>query len=835
MENTYVNGELIAKISKELNIKVSQINAVLQLIADGATVPFIARYRKEVTGGLDEDQIREIYKEWDYGVKLGERKEDVLRLIEEKGKLTDEIKCAIAAATKLTEVEDIYRPYKEKKKTRATDAKKKGLDPLAEYLLSFPHEGDVEAEAAKYVTDVAKLSKEDLEKAEKEGTIVKNVKEALQGAEDIIAENVSDNAQYRSWIRKYFEENSSIKCTVKEDAEDEKKVYEMYYDYTEPIKTLKLHRVLAMNRAEAEKVIKVDLVEDTVCVLDYICKDVIKAMDSVTAPYVRLACEDSYDRLIKGSIVREIRADLKDKAEDQAIHIFGENLRNYLLQAPMKGKIVLGVDPAFRTGCKLAVVDQTGKFLVKSVMYPHQKNPKEVVPEERYAEAVATFKKLVLDYNCEIVAMGNGTASRETEAFVAKTLASMKDELDALGRTVKYIIVNEAGASVYSASKIAQEEFADFSVEERSAISIARRLQDPLAELVKIDPKSIGVGQYQHDVTQSKLAESLEFVVTTAVNKVGVNINTASKSLLQYVAGLNASTAKKIVEFRDTNGKFTNRDEIKNVKGLGDKILEQAMGFLRITDGTEPLDMTGIHPESYEAATKVLCKLGFNSKDLGSNELVEKVNALSDNDIKGLIEEIGIGEYTMKDILDSFVSPLRDPRDEIEAPILKSDIVSLENLTPGMELQGTVRNVTDFGAFVDCGVHADGLVHISKMSNGFIKHPLDAVHVGQIIKVWVLEVDVQKERLQLTMIDPSAPKPEPKPKKANVPNGQKRKPVQNGERHDGPQKDRNAAHVPHYNNSGDNRNNNHSNFKKQHKAAVLPFKTMENKGHAGRK
>ncbi len=827
MENTYMNGELIAQISKQLNVKVSQINAVLQLIGEGATVPFIARYRKEVTGGLDEDQIRDIYKEWDYGQKLAERKEDVLRLIEEKGKLTDEIKASIAAATKLTEVEDIYRPYKEKKKTRATDAKKKGLDPLADYLMSFPHEGNVEEEASKYVTDISKLSKEDLDKAEKEGTIVKSTKEALQGAQDIIAENVSDNAQYRAWIRKYFEESSKIKCSLVKDAVDEKKVYEMYYDYEEPINTLKLHRVLAINRAEAEKVIKVDLVEDYVYVVNYICQDVIKEADSVTAPYVRLACEDSYDRLIKASIVREIRSDLKDKAEDQAIHIFGENLRNYLLQAPMKGKIVLGVDPAFRTGCKLAVVDKTGKYLVKSVMYPHQKNPKEVVPEERYADSVATFKKLVLDYDVEIVAMGNGTASRETEAFVAKTLSSMKEELDALGRTVKYIIVNEAGASVYSASKIAQEEFADFSVEERSAISIARRLQDPLAELVKIDPKSIGVGQYQHDVTQSKLADSLEFVVTTAVNKVGVNINTASTSLLKYVAGLNAATAKKIVDFRDSNGSFKNREDIKTVKGLGEKTLEQAMGFLRITDGSEPLDMTAIHPESYTAAKEVLKHLGFTSNDLGSTDLVKKVNELTSDEKSNMQKELNIGEYTMNDILDAFVSPLRDPRDEIEAPILKSDIVSLENLSAGMELQGTVRNVTDFGAFVDCGVHADGLVHISKMSNGFIKHPLDAVHVGQIVKVWVLEVDIEKERLQLTMIDPSQPKPEPKPKKEH-------KDFKKVYNKDGNKK----PFVKNNNNEGKNnagKTSAHKPEKKYTKPVTLPFKTMEKKGHAGRK
>ena len=761
MENDYINDVLLGKISREQNVKISQIRAVLQLIEGGATVPFIARYRKEVTGGLDEEQIRAIYQEWDYGQKLAQRKEDVMRLIEEKGKLTPELKEAIIKASKLAEIEDIYRPFKEKKKTRATDAKKKGLEPLAEYLLSFPLEGDVEEVAKGYVTNLDGKSDEEVEAMKKEGLIVKNVQEALQGAKDIIAEIVSDDAHYRSWIRDYFEKNAVMKCTVKDATLDEKKVYEMYYDYSEPIKTIKLHRILAMNRAEAEKVIKVDLVEDYATVLNYICSDKITVAESITASYVREACEDAYERLIKSAIVREIRADLKDKAENQAIHIFGENLRNYLLQPPMKGKTVLGVDPAFRTGCKLAVVDATGKLLEKSVMYPHQKSKDEVVPPGRYANAVEIFKDLVLRHSVEVVAMGNGTASRETEAFVANTLGAMKEELVALGREVKYIIVNEAGASVYSASDIARDEFPDFSVEERSAISIARRLQDPLAELVKIDPKSIGVGQYQHDVTQSKLADSLDFVVSTAVNQVGVNINTASPSLLKYVAGLNAGTAKKIVAHREENGRFDNREDIK-VKGVGPKALEQAIGFLRIVDGNEPLDMTGIHPESYVAARAILEKLGFTSLDLGKAELVEKVKAITPEESRALQEELNIGEYTIKDILDAFCSPLRDPRDVIEAPILKSDILHLEDLKVGMELQGTVRNVTDFGAFVDCGLHDDGLVHISKMSSGFIKHPLDAVHVGQIVKVWVLEVDLKKERLQLTMIDPEAPKPAPK-------------------------------------------------------------------------
>lgn len=759
MENNYINDALLGKISREQNVRIGQIRAVLELIEGGATVPFIARYRKEVTGNLDEEQIRAIYQEWDYGQKLAARKEDVMRLIEEKGKLTDEIKMGIINATKLSEIEDIYRPFKEKKKTRATDAKKKGLEPLAEYLLSFPLEGNVEEEASKYVSNLEGKTPEEIEAMKKEGVIVKNTAEAIQGAKDIIAEMVSDEPKFRAWIRENFENEAKMKSEVKEDAVDEKKVYEMYYDYEEPLKTIKLHRILALNRAEDEKVVKVSIVEDYAKVLDHITGEIVKAQDSITAPYVKEAVQDGYDRLIKPAIVREIRGELKDKAEDQAINIFGENLKNYLLQPPMKGKVVLGVDPAFRTGCKLAVVDATGKLLEKSVMYPHQKQKGEVVPPARYQAAVDTFCDLINRHNVEVVAMGNGTASRETEAFVAKTLKS-------IDRDVKYIIVNEAGASVYSASDLAREEFPDFSVEERSAISIARRLQDPLSELVKIDPKSIGVGQYQHDVSQSKLADSLDFVVETAVNQVGVNINTASYSLLKYVAGLNAGTAKKIVAHREENGRFENRNDIK-VKGVGPKALEQAMGFLRIVDGNEPLDMTAIHPESYEIARAILTKLGFTSKDLGSTELVEKIKGLTEEEKKAMIEELNVGEYTFQDILDAFVSPLRDPRDMIEAPVLRGDILELKDLSAGMELQGTVRNVTDFGAFVDCGLHDDGLVHVSKMSTKFIKHPLEAVHVGQIVKVWVLDVDLAKGRLQLTMIDPNAPKPEPQPKKQN--------------------------------------------------------------------
>lgn len=755
----YINDALLGKISREQNIRVPQIRAVLQLIDGGATVPFIARYRKEVTGGLDEEQIRAIFTEWDYGQKLAARKEDVMRLIEEKGKLTDEIKQGLIKATKLAEIEDIYRPFKEKKKTRATDAKKKGLEPFAEYLLSFPTEGSVEEEASKYVTDLTGKTEEEIEAMKKEGSICSSPEEAIQGAKDIIAEGISDNPKYRAWIRDYYEKNAKLKTELKDDkaqALDEKHVYGMYYAYEEPIKTIKLHRVLAINRAESEKVIKVSLIEDYAFVLNYICSDTIKDLSSISAPYVREACQDAYNRLIKSAIVREIRSDLKDKAENQAITIFGENLKHLLLQQPMKGKTVLGVDPAFRTGCKLAVVDATGKYLAKSVMYPHSKNPKEVVPPARYQEAVEIFCNLIRTYHVEVVTMGNGTASRETEAFVAKALKVLKER--GYDADIKYIIVSEAGASVYSASDLARDEFPDFNVEERSAISIARRLQDPLAELVKIDPKSIGVGQYQHDVSQSKLSDSLDFVVSSTVNEVGVNINTASPSLLKYVAGLNTGTAKKIVAYRDENGRFNSREDIK-VKGVGPKAMEQAMGFLRIVDGNEPLDVTAIHPESYELARSILSKLGFTTSDLGKVELIDKIKALTEDDKKKMIAELGAGEYTFNDILEAFISPTRDPRDTIEAPLLKSDILHLEDLKAGMELQGTVRNVTDFGAFVDCGLHDDGLVHISKMSTGFIKRPLDVVHVGMIVKVWVLDVDLNKGRLQLTMIDPNAPLP----------------------------------------------------------------------------
>jgi uncharacterized protein len=738
VENNYINEQLLKKISDEQNVKIAQIKAVLKLIEEGGTVPFIARYRKEATGGLDEEQIRAIYQEWDYGQKLAERKEAVMRLIEEKGKLTEEIKRDIINATKLAEVEDIYRPYKEKRKTRATEAKRKGLEPLADYLLSFPKEGDVLEEARKYVTA------EVTEELEKEGLVVKDETEALQGAKDIIAEIVSDNPRYRKWIRGLFERDANIVSTVRDKKLDEKRVYEMYYDYCEPVGAIKHHRVLALNRGEAEKVLKVGIEEDVERVLRFLNRRVIKDNESITAPYVMEAIEDAYKRLIKPSVEREIRAELKEKAEDQAIQVFMENLRNYLLTPPLKGKTALGIDPAYRTGCKLAVVDETGKVLDKGVIFPNQTRKGAEVKEEDVDRSAETVLRLIDKYGVEVIAIGNGTASRETEAFVAETL-KLTD------KDVKYVIVNEAGASVYSASELAREEFPDFQVEERSAVSIARRLQDPLAELVKIDPKSIGVGQYQYDVSQSKLSESLDFVVMSAVNKVGVNLNSASVPLLQRVSGLNARSAKLIVEYRNEHGSFKNREDLKNIKGIGPKTLEQAYGFLRIPDGDEKLDMTGIHPESYEVAEKILERLGFTKEDIGSEELVEAVKKA---DRKQLREGLDVGEYTFNDILDAFVAPLRDPRDDFDKPLLRSDVLKLEDLKPGMELQGTVRNVVDFGAFVDCGVKEDGLVHLSRMSEDYINHPLNVVSVGEIVKVWVVSVEPQKGRIELSMIPP---------------------------------------------------------------------------------
>ncbi|MGM0842997.1 MAG: Tex family protein [Bacillota bacterium] len=718
---TLTNQEpLLIRVSKELNLSIKNVKNVISLLEEGNTVPFIARYRKEQTGALDEVQIRNIMDKWNYLQNLEQRKEEVLRLIEEQGKLTEELTQAIKKADKLQTVEDLYRPYKQKRRTKATIAKEKGLEPLAEWILTFPASGELEEKASLYVSE------------EKE---VMTTEEALNGAKDIIAEYISDEASYREYIRSYTFRKGLIESKVKKEEGDEKKVFEMYYSYQEPIHKVVPHRILAMNRGEKEDILKVNIQPDAEGILNYLQRQVIKNVHSISVPLVKEAVEDSYKRLIQPSVEREIRNELTEKAEDQAIHIFSENLRKLLLQPPMKGKMVLGVDPAFRTGCKLAVIDETGKTLDINVIYPHSS-------QSQLAKAEEAIKAIMTKYSIEVVAIGNGTASRETEQFVVNVLKDMD-------QSIFYLIVNEAGASVYSASDVAREEFPDLQVEERSAVSIARRLQDPLAELVKIDPKSVGVGQYQHDVSQKKLNESLTFVVETAVNQVGVNVNTASSSLLQYVSGLSKTVATNIVKKREEEGKFVSRSQLKKIPRLGAKTYEQCIGFLRIMDGKEILDRTSIHPDNYNDVKKLLVKVGLSVADIGSEELKQSLNQLN---LEEVSEELEIGKLTLKDIVDSLIRPGRDPRDEFPRPLLKKDVLKLEDLTQGMELQGTVRNVVDFGAFIDVGVKQDGLVHISKLKNGFVKHPLDVVSVGDVVTVWVDSVDVQKGRVALTMI-----------------------------------------------------------------------------------
>ncbi|WP_420491810.1 Tex family protein [Neobacillus niacini] len=728
MEVCFVNDtvvkdeQLLGKVAAELTISHKQVKSVISLLNEGNTVPFIARYRKEMTGALDEVQIRNIQERWQYIQNLEQRKEEVLRIIAEQGKLTDELTHNITKAEKLQEVEDLYRPYKQKRRTKATIAKEKGLEPFAEWLLTFP-KTPIEEKAKEFLSD------------EKE---VFTVEEVIVGAKDIIAETISDDAEGRKWIRNETFKSGKVESVVKDADKDEKKVYEMYYEYEEPVNKIVPHRILALNRGEKEDILRVSIKMNNDIILSYLSRKWVRAQHSPAAPFVIEAIEDSYKRLIQPSIEREIRSELNDKGEEQAIHIFSENLRNLLLQPPLKGKVVIGVDPAYRTGCKLAVVDETGKVLKIEVIYPHP-------PVSKTKEAKEKFIRILRDYKVEMAAIGNGTASRETEQFVADILKEMDEE-------IFYLIVNEAGASVYSASDLAREEFPNFQVEERSAVSIARRLQDPLAELVKIDPKSVGVGQYQHDVAQKRLSESLHFVVETAVNRVGVNVNTASASLLQYVAGLTKTAAHNIVKKREEEGKFTSRVQLKKVPRLGAKTYEQAIGFLRVLDGKQPLDKTGIHPENYDEVKKLLTSLDFSAKDLGTSELRE---ALSGLDLKAVAAELSIGELTLKDIIDALVRPERDPRDDLPRPLLKKDVLKLEDLSAGMELQGTVRNVVDFGAFVDIGVKQDGLVHISKLSNRFVKHPLDIVSVGDVVTVWVDSIDMKKGRVALTMLPPS--------------------------------------------------------------------------------
>ncbi|EPE2491881.1 Tex family protein [Enterococcus faecium] len=719
-----LNQTIIQLVQKELSdYRPKQLTTVLNLLNEGNTVPFIARYRKEMTGSLDEVQIREIEERYAYLENLEKRKNEVIRLIDEQGKLTPELETEITQSVKMQQVEDLYRPYKQKRRTKATIAKEKGLEPLALWLMQLT-DGEVQSEAEKYIDK------------EKE---VSSAEEALQGAHEIIAEQVSDNAKFRTWIRSYTYNKGMYVSQVKDEKIDEKGVYEMYYDFAEPVHKMVSHRILATNRGEKEEVLKVFLQVDEAAVLAYLDRQLVKNPASPSSSFVREAYQDSYKRFIQPAIERELRNELTEKADEQAIAIFGENLRNLLLQPPLKGKVVLGFDPAYRTGCKLAVVDATGKVLAIEVIYPH----KPAAQAKREAAGPA-FIQLINQYQVDLVAIGNGTASRESELFVAEQLKSADHK-------AYYAIVNEAGASVYSASEIARKEFPHLQVEERSAVSIARRLQDPLAELVKIDPKAVGVGQYQHDVSQKRLAEQLDFVVETAVNQVGVDVNTASPQLLQHISGLNKTTAQNIVSYREENGEFTARTQLKKVPRLGPKAYEQAIGFLRVPGGKNILDNTGIHPESYSIAKDILMTVHLSEKELGTEEAVEKLTRLS---AEKLAESLSVGEETLADILAGLTKPGRDMRDEMPAPLLRTDVLSMEDLKPGMELTGTVRNVIDFGAFVDIGVKQDGLVHISKLSKKFVKHPTDVVSVGDIVTVWIEQVDTKKGRISLTMLSP---------------------------------------------------------------------------------
>ncbi len=775
--------DIILKLKEELKVEKWQVEAAVKLIDEGNTIPFISRYRKEATGALNDEVLRNLYERLTYLRNLEEKKEQVIKSIEEQGKLTEELREKIVAAETMVVVDDLYRPYRPKRKTRASVAKEKGLEGLADYIMAQEAAAPIEEEAAKY-----------LREDEDEAKSVKSVEDAIQGAKDIIAEMISDEADYRIYIRNITTEEGKLVSTAKD--EKAQSVYEMYYNYEEPVKRAAGHRILALNRGEAEKFLIVKVVAPEERILQYLRTKIIKNNNSVTTPILEEVISDSYDRLIAPAIEREIRNDLTEKAEDGAISVFGKNLEQLLLQPPIAGKVVLGWDPAFRTGCKLAVVDATGKVLDTKVIYP-------TAPQNKVAEAKAELKKLIKKYNVSLISVGNGTASRESEQVIVELLK----ELDT---PVQYVIVNEAGASVYSASKLATEEFPNFDVGQRSAASIARRLQDPLAELVKIDPKSIGVGQYQHDMNQKKLSDALSGVVEDSVNKVGVDLNTASASLLEYVSGVTKVIARNIVDYRETNGRFTNRNQLLKVGKLGPKAFEQCAGFMRITDGDNPLDATSVHPESYEAAKKLLDKMGLTMADvreaqkkaaaekaagkkapvvkekpkkqkeivirntntamgkalaaaMGSVSLdtavqtVEKpetaVSSLEKKikDKKKLAEELGIGEITLTDILKELEKPARDPRDDMPAPILRSDVLDMKDLKPGMILKGTVRNVIDFGAFVDIGVHQDGLVHVSQMTDKFIKHPLEAVSVGDVVDVQVLSVDLEKKRIGLTM------------------------------------------------------------------------------------
>lgn len=708
-----MNKEIIITTSNELGIKPNQVEATLKLLMDGNTVPFIARYRKEATGALNEEEIRAISEKYEYQVNLLKRKEDVIRLIDEKGLLNEELKQQILNAKKLVEIEDLYRPYKEKKKTKATDAINNGLEPLAKKIMSFPITGNLDDLTKPYINEK-----------------VVDSNNALLGASYIIAEWISDNANYRKWMRSYIYKNGIITTKKKKDSIDLQKTYEMYYDYSEKVKEIKPHRILAINRAEKEKIINVSIVVDEGEILDYLSKKLIKNEKSFVCNIVFDAIKDSYKRLIFPSVEREIRSELTEKGEIVAIDNFSKNLEKLLLQPPMKQKVVLGFDPAYRTGCKLAVLDSTGQTLKIEVIYPHE-------PVNKYEEAKKTVLDLINQYNIDIIAIGNGTASRESETFIADVIKDSK-------RKVEYIIVSEAGASVYSASKIAIEEFPTLTVEKRSAISIGRRLQDPLSELVKIEPESIGVGLYQHDVNNKKLTESLDFVVSSAVNKVGVDINTASPSLFKYVSGITKKNIFKIIEERNKK-RFKNRLEVKKI--LSSKTYEQSIGFLRVTEGDNMLDVTSIHPESYNLTLKLLDELNLSLKDMGTEDFNSKLNI----DLGDYAKLLNTDKYTLEDIIECLKKPNRDPRDSMPKPLLKSDILHIEDLKVGMKLQGTVRNVVDFGVFIDIGLKNDGLAHISKLTDKYIKHPMEVVSVGDIVDCYVSEINLEKNKVSLSL------------------------------------------------------------------------------------
>ena len=717
-----MNNNTIIQISNNLSIKESQVEATLKLLEEGNTIPFIARYRKEATGNLDEETIRSIEEVYTYQINLLKRKEDVIRLIDEKGLLTDELKNKIMNCEKLVEVEDLYRPYKEKKKTKATEAIKNGLEPLAKMIMACPTKGKIEDMASKFLNEV-----------------VKDVESAITGAKYIIAEWISDNATYRKYIRNNMHRFGILESNVKKNADDPNKIYEMYYDYSEAISKIKPHRILAVNRGEKENVLTVKISVDKDKIIEFLESKNIKNKESFCTPYIKEAIEDSYKRLIFPSVEREIRSDLTEKGEVAAIDNFGKNLESLLLTPPMKEKVVLAFDPGYVNGCKLAVIDKTGKYLDSTVIKPFLNGNNESIIKESKEVVVKLIKK----YNVDIIAIGNGTASRESEKFCSEMIKENN-------LTCKYVIVSEAGASIYSASPIAIEEFPDLAVEKRSAVSIGRRLQDPLSELVKVPPEGIGVGLYQHDVSGKKLSESLDFVVTKAVNSVGVNVNTASPSLLKYVSGINKKNIEKIIEYREKNGRINSREEIKKKKLLTDKVYEQAIGFLRITEGSNILDETGIHPESYEVATKLLNELGCTLKDVGTDALITKLDNI---DLAKYKDKLNTDIYTLEDVVSSLKKPNRDPRDEMPQPILKSDVLNIDDLKVGMKLQGTVRNVVDFGAFIDIGLHNDGLVHISKISKDYIKHPSDILSVGDIVDCYVEEIFKDKEKVALSLIE----------------------------------------------------------------------------------